>query len=113
MMRGLVELAARGGYEPDLWVCPDQAGGGRPAPWMIFHAAKQLDVYPLSTIVKVGDTPADVAEARSAGAWAVSVVRSGNEVGLSEEELARLSDGRAAREVVGRPRDWRPVVPII
>jgi len=91
MMTDLIKLAAQGGYEPDLWVCPDQVGKGRPAPWMIHYAAKQLDVYPLSTFVKVGDTTADVAEARNAGVWMVSVIQSGNEVGLSQEELASLT----------------------
>jgi phosphonoacetaldehyde hydrolase len=90
MIRELIERAAEGGYAPDLWVCPDQVGGGRPAPWMVFYAARTLEVYPMRTIVKVGDTPADVAEADAAGTWAVSVIRSGNEVGLSQEELAAL-----------------------
>jgi phosphonoacetaldehyde hydrolase len=40
--------------------------------------------------VKVGDTPVDAAEGHAAGAWVVLVVRSGNEVGLSEEELKAL-----------------------
>ncbi len=90
MMVELVKLAASGGYKSDLWVTPDLVGKGRPAPWMIHHVAKQLNVYPLSTFVKVGDTVADVAEAHNAGVWAVSVVRSGNEVGLSQAELAEL-----------------------
>jgi phosphonoacetaldehyde hydrolase len=57
---------------------------------MIFHAAKKLDVYPPRTFVKVGDTPADIAEGHAAGAWVVSVVNSGNEVGCSESELNAL-----------------------
>lgn len=92
MMTNLIELAAEGGYKPDLWVCPDQVGKGRPAPWMIHYAAKQLDVYPLSTFVKVGDTVADIEEAHNAGVWMVSVIQSGNEVGLSQHELAKCSD---------------------
>ena len=90
MMNDLKRLAAEGGYEPDVWVTPDVVGKGRPAPWMIYYAAKELDVYPLSTFVKVGDTPIDVAEAHNAGVWSVSVVRSSNEVGLSPSELADL-----------------------
>jgi phosphonoacetaldehyde hydrolase len=92
MIGDLIKLAGRAGYEPDLWVCPDDVGQGRPAPWMIHHAARRFDLYPLSTFVKVGDTPVDVAEAKNAGVWAVSVVRSGNEVGLSPAEFAQLSD---------------------
>lgn len=105
MMKDLVKLAAQGGYEPDLWVCPDQVGKGRPAPWMIYHAARQLDVYPLSTFVKVGDTTADVAEAHNAGVWMVSVIHSGNEVGLSRQELERLcADERQRRFSAARAR---------
>lgn len=90
MMVDLIRLAAEGGYSPDLWVCPDQVGGGRPAPWMAFYAARHLGVYPMCTFVKVGDTANDVAEAHNAGMWAVSVVRSGNEVGLSRQDLENL-----------------------
>lgn len=98
MMTGLIREAKAGGYESELWVTPDLVGQGRPAPWMAFYAARQLGVYPMSRFVKVGDTPADVAEARAAGMWAVSVVECGNEVGLSQEELAALSaDVRRAR----------------
>jgi phosphonoacetaldehyde hydrolase len=57
---------------------------------MAFYAAHQLGVYPMSSFVKVGDTLIDVAEGHNAGMWTVSVVRTGNEVGLSEEQLAKL-----------------------
>ena len=105
MMKDLIRLAKEGGYEPDLWVCPDEVGQGRPAPWMIFHAARKLEVYPLSTFVKVGDTVADVAEARAAGVWAVSIIRSGNEIGLSQKEQAALpADALKARIARARAR---------
>jgi phosphonoacetaldehyde hydrolase len=91
MIVDLIRLAGEGGYTPDLWVCPDLVGKGRPAPWMAFYAAQKLNVYPMSTFVKVGDTLADVEEAHAAGMWAVSVLRHGNEVGLSEADLDQLS----------------------
>jgi len=91
MLKDLVPSAEAHGYQPDVWVTPDLVGKGRPAPWMIFHAVKAMDIYPMASVVKVGDTPADVEEARNAGVWAVSVVESGNEVGLSQEELNRLT----------------------
>ena len=94
MMQDLIPLARSGGYSPDLFVTPDLVGKGRPAPWMAFHAARQLDVYPMTTFVKVGDTAADIAEAHAAGMWAVSVICSGNEVGLSREELEGLPGGQ-------------------
>jgi phosphonoacetaldehyde hydrolase len=90
MMDGLMAAARRGGFTPEVFVCPDLVGKGRPAPWMAFYAAQKMDVYPMKSIAKVGDTPIDIAEARAAGMWAISVVRTGNEVGLSEQELAAL-----------------------
>jgi len=99
MIKNLISLAAKSGYSPDLWICPDHVGKGRPAPWMIFHAARELDVYPPRTFVKVGDTPADVAEGHAAGAWVVAVVRSGNEVGCSEAELAVMPESARATRI--------------
>jgi phosphonoacetaldehyde hydrolase len=105
MIVDLIPLAAQGGYSPDVWVCPDDVGKGRPAPWMAFHAARQLDVYPMSTMVKVGDTPSDIEEAQAAGMWMVAVIRSGNEVGLSQEELAALTEeARSAKISAARAR---------
>ncbi|MGA2113630.1 MAG: hypothetical protein ABSH56_02630 [Bryobacteraceae bacterium] len=37
-------------------------------------------------MVKIGDTPSDMAEGLDAGMWAVGVTRTGNEAGLTEEE---------------------------
>lgn len=92
MMTGLIRSATANGYNPAIFVCPDMVGGGRPAPWMAFHAARHMGVYPLRAFVKVGDTPADIAEAQNAGMWAVSVVKTGNEIGLSEQQLEALSE---------------------
>ncbi len=91
MMGDLMKLAKDGGYEPEFWVCPDMVGKGRPAPWMAFYAAQKLDVYPMSNFVKVGDTLVDIAEAKNAGMWSVSLTRTGNEVGLSQAELEAMS----------------------
>ena len=105
MITELIRLAGEGGYTPDLWVCPDMVGKGRPAPWMAFHAAKTLDVYPMSTFVKVGDTLADIDEAHAAGMWAVAVLRHGNEVGLSREAAEAMSgDELQARMSAARAR---------
>jgi phosphonoacetaldehyde hydrolase len=90
MMHDLIPAARRNGFNPELFVTPDLVGEGRPAPWMAFHAAKHMKIYPMSTIVKVGDTPADIAEALNAQMWAVSVVATGNEIGLSSERLGGL-----------------------
>ncbi len=91
MMDDVKAAAKAQGYEPECWVTPDLTGGGRPAPWMMYYAARQLGVFPLRAFVKVGDTPTDIGEALNAGTWAVSVVRTGNEIGMSREQLDALS----------------------
>jgi phosphonoacetaldehyde hydrolase len=90
MMDNLKTKAAEAGYSPNLWVTPDLVGQGRPYPWMAFYAARHLGVYPMSSFVKVGDTIVDVEEGHNAGMWTVSILRSGNEVGLSEQQLEAL-----------------------
>ncbi len=82
---------AASGFAPEIFMTPDLVGAGRPAPWMIYHAAKHMGLYPLHTFIKVGDTPIDIAEAKAAGTWAVSIVATGNEIGLSQDALAALS----------------------
>ena len=103
MIAGLIRSANANGYNPEIFVCPDMAGGGRPAPWMAHHAARHMGIYPMRAFVKVGDTPADIAEAQNAGMWAVSVVVTGNEIGLSKEQLDALPEAdREARFAAAR-----------
>lgn len=90
MLAPIIPAAAQLGYRPAAWLTPDQVGGGRPKPWMIYELARRIGRYPLSRFVKVGDTPVDLEEARSAGAWAVAVVDTGNEMGLSAAEWNAL-----------------------
>jgi phosphonoacetaldehyde hydrolase len=101
MMAALIPETTRAGYRPDAIVCVSDVPEGRPAPWMALEAAKRVGAYPVSAIVKVGDTPADVAEGLNAGMWTIAVVEHGNEVGLSQSELAGLDpvkrDARLAR----------------
>lgn len=110
MLDLLVEKAAGEGYAPDCSVSPDEAGAGRPAPFMVYEAAVRLQVYPLSAIVKVGDTASDIEEGLNAGTWTVGVTRTGNSIGLNqfdwnalsdEEQRSRLSSARAALEQAG------------
>jgi phosphonoacetaldehyde hydrolase len=46
----------------------------------------------MQSVVKVGDTLADIEEGLNAGAWTVGISLTSNLLGLSEEELAALSD---------------------
>ena len=103
MLDLLLEHARAQGYSPDLSLCPDDVGGGRPKPWMCYRLGMEFQLSSSAACVKVGDTPADIAEGRNAGMWTVAVAATGNEIGLSEEEFAALSETeREARVAAGR-----------
>ncbi len=89
--RCLYDSARHQGYEPDCNVCPAEVREGRPFPWMMHRIMEALSVFPPWAVVKVGDTVPDVEEGRNAGAWSAGVVRTGSEVGCTEEELSALS----------------------
>jgi len=87
MLEFLVERARNQGFAADCAACPaDVPGGGRPAPWMCYLNAIRLEVHPLWSMVKIGDTPSDIEEGLNAGMWTIGVTRTGNECGLTEEE---------------------------
>ncbi|RPI81411.1 MAG: phosphonoacetaldehyde hydrolase [Planctomycetaceae bacterium] len=90
LMDVVAPIAARGGYSPDAIICADDVPAGRPAPWMNFLAAQRLNVYPMSAIVVVDDTPVGIEAGLNAGAVTVAVTQTGNALGLSEEDVARL-----------------------
>lgn len=90
LMEVVSAAARRQGYEPDCVLCTEDAPRGRPAPFLLFEAAKRLDVYPLWTIVKVDDTPVGIEAGRNAGCWTVGITRTGNCVGLSPDEVDAL-----------------------
>ena len=82
--------AEREGYIPDVNICASDVPGGRPEPWMIFHAMEKLRIFPPEAVVAVGDTPVDIEAGLNARTWTIGISLTGNEVGLSEEELAHL-----------------------
>jgi phosphonoacetaldehyde hydrolase len=53
---------------------------------MCYLNAIRLQVSPLWTMVKIGDTPSDMAEGRNAGVWTIGITRTGNEVGMTASE---------------------------
>lgn len=92
MLEFLLALAKAQGFSPDCAVCPgDVPGGGRPAPWMCYLNAIRLQAGPMWTMVKIGDTPSDIAEGRNAGMWTIAITRTGNEVGLTASEWEALT----------------------
>jgi phosphonoacetaldehyde hydrolase len=90
MLDRLETLAATQGYRTDRSLAPEDAGGGRPFPWMCYRLAMDLRIYPLFNCVKIGDTESDIAEGRNAGMWTIGITRSGNAVGLMESDWSKL-----------------------
>ncbi len=91
MNRLLRDEAARRGYGPDEMVSADEVPEGRPAPWMCLENARRLGAYPMSALVKVGDTLPDMLEGLDAGMWTVGVALTGNEVGLAKADWDALA----------------------
>jgi phosphonoacetaldehyde hydrolase len=90
MMEILTGSAAKQGYVADCVVCATDVPAGRPAPWMAFRNAEKMGIYPMQSIVKIGDTIADIEEGINAGMWSVGVVLSSNEMGLTQKEISML-----------------------
>lgn len=79
------------GYEPDITLCAEDAPRGRPAPYLLFEAAKQLDVFPMQNIVKVDDTILGVEAGINAGCWTIGITQTGNLLGLSADEIRAIA----------------------
>ena len=86
MMNNLLPIALANGLKPDSVVNSSEVLAGRPAPWMIYRNCVKMNVFPLSQMVKIGDTVADIQEGINAGMWTIGLTKSGNEVGLSLED---------------------------
>lgn len=86
VMEVLVAQAGNKGYHPDTVVCATDVPAGRPYPWMCYQNAINLQVYPLESVVKIGDTVNDIQEGLNAGMWTVGITQTGNELGLTVEE---------------------------
>lgn len=87
IMEPLLPAAAAQGYAPDNLVCAGDLPEGRPSPMMMYRCFLELGVHPAHAVIKVDDTPPGIGEGVAAGSWAVGVALTGNECGLSLEEL--------------------------
>lgn len=92
VMKPLAAAAKKHGLEVDAVVCPEDVAAGRPAPFMCYLNALRLGIYPFEAMVKIGDSIADVQEGLNAGMWTVALTRTGNELGLSADELKALPE---------------------
>lgn len=96
VMEKLAPAAASKGFSPASIVCVDDVKVGRPTPLMIYKSMLDLNVWPSWACVKVDDTVPGIEEGKQAGCWTVAVSKTGNALGLDEDELANLSASRRA-----------------
>jgi phosphonoacetaldehyde hydrolase len=59
---------------------------------MMYACAIRLQTYPMASIAKIGDTPADVHEGLNAGAWSIGIAGTGNMIGLSRDDFDSLTE---------------------
>ena len=93
MMDVVIPAAEKKGYRIDNCVTSDNLPGGRPKPYMIYRNMCDLDVASRFSVLKYGDTIADIREGVNAGVWSVGVIMGSNELGLTEEETRTLPMG--------------------
>ncbi len=91
MMAKVTPAAAEQGYAPDCLITSDQVSKGRPAPWLIYHNMEQMGIYPMASVVKIGDTVADIEAGLNAGTWTIGIAMTGNELGLPQQDAESLS----------------------
>lgn len=82
----LKKEAADRGYTPDALVGAGDVPESRAEPWMCLENAKRLGIYPMESIVKVGEILPDIDEGLNAGRWTIGLTQTGNEIGLNDAE---------------------------
>lgn len=90
MMEIVLPGAAAQGYTTDHCVTSNHLPAGRPQPYMIYRNMIDLAVPSVQSVVKYGDTIADIKEGVNAGVWTVGVILGSNEMGLTQEETEKL-----------------------
>ena len=96
IMERLMPLAAAQGFVPEVTICAGDLAAGRPAPLQIWSALAQMGIWPASSVIKLDDTTPGIGEARAAGCWAAGAALTGNNPGLTAEELAQLPPDQRA-----------------
>jgi len=67
----------------------DEVRQGRPAPYMLFKAMELCDVTDVKAVIKIGDTPSDLAEGKNAGCLYSCGITNGTH---SESELSKYDN---------------------
>lgn len=105
MMDVVLPNASAKGYMTDNCVTPDGLPGGRPHPYMIYKNMIDLGITSVDSVLKYGDTIADIKEGVNAKVWTVGVVLGSNEMGLTQEEtFAMAADELEQRKAEVRQR---------
>ncbi len=107
MMAVLAPLARQKGYSPDAVKCSTDVPNGRPYPWMCYLNAIELGVYPMSALVKIGDTISDIQEGLNAGMWTIGLTQSGNELGLTRKKVQSLPEAELNRKLADIEKRFR------
>ncbi len=90
MMDIVLPGAAAHGYTTDNCVTSNNLPAGRPQPYMIYQNMIDLAIPSVQSVIKYGDTIADIKEGVNAGVWTVGVILGSNEMGLTQEETGKL-----------------------
>ncbi len=99
MMSIVAPKAKENGYDPDFWCSANSVNDiGRPYPYMVFKNFEVLGLMNVGSVIKVGDTIADIKEGKNAGLISVGIIEGSSIMGLSEEEYNGLSDDKKAIE---------------
>lgn len=107
LMEIVMPRAAHGGYAPDVMLCADDVPAGRPAPWLNFLAAQKLNIYPMTSMLVVDDTVVGIEAGLNAGSPTVAVTKTGNALGLSEQEVNALPPDVVQAKVAQIAADFR------
>ena len=87
MMEIIAPIVELKGYKPDYLITSSDVSAGRPLPWMLYQNAIKLGVFPMSNIIKVGDTIVDIKEGNNANCWSVGIIEGSSLMELTEEEF--------------------------
>lgn len=72
----ILPIVAKQGFVPDASVAGDEVEKGtRPNPFMLYRALQIMNISPIRTVLKVGDTESDIVEGLASGCWTCGVSR--------------------------------------
>lgn len=92
-MMDIVTVGAKKlGYQPDYLATSDMVGMGRPAPFMLYENMRHFQVCSPRSVIKVGDTVADIKEGKNAGVWSVGIVEGSSASQMTLQMANELSE---------------------